>query len=429
MGLDMHTKRKIIEVTYRRYQKAGKKEKGKILDEFRETTGYNRDYAAHVLANWGKARYLSVDGKRVRLVAGAPRKRRKGKASGKKGGRPKKYTGEFLAVLIAVWKFLSFKCGKLLAPTLALMIDFLAAAKGTGGIPEIDKRTRELLLSVSPATIDRLLRKEKKKLELKGRGLTKPGPLLKHQIPIRTFFSWDERKPGFFEQDTVAHCGNSGLGQFCSTLTLTDVFSGWTEERALRNRAHRWVKENIAEVHDTLPFPMLGLDDDNGGEFINNQLLTWCRENRIQFTRGRPYRKNDNCFVEQKNGDVVRKTVGYYRFDTDEEFAALKEVYRYLCPLINHWYPTIKLIGKERRENGRYKKVYEKTPKTPYLRLMESPDVSKESKAALRRTHSTLNPVELKLDLDKAVARLLHINRKKADTMAEKQTSGSEVFG
>jgi hypothetical protein len=424
MGLDMQTKRKIAEVTYRRYQQARKKEKAKILDEFTETTGYHRDYAAHVLATWGKAHYLKINGKMVRLVAGAPRAGTK--SSGKKRkGRPGKYTGPFLTVLKEVWKLFSFRCGKLLAPMIVLMIDFLVAAED---LPEITEDIKALLVSISPATIDRLLKAEKKKYALKGKSLTKPGTLVKHHIPLRTFFSWDERKPGFFEQDTVAHCGTSASGEFCATLTLTDVYSGWTEERALRNRAHRWVKENIAEIYRTLPYPLRGLDADNGGEFINHQVLTFCQEYHIQFTRGRPYRKNDNCFVEQKNGDVVRKTVGYYRFDTDEEYTALNEVYRYLCPLINHWYPTIKLRGKERLENGRYKKLYEKSPKTPYQRLLESPEISEGSKAELRLRHHQSNPVELKRDLDRAVARLLHLNREKADTRAVTAASGSEVF-
>jgi transposase InsO family protein len=220
-------------------------------------------------------------------------------------------------------------------------------------------------MTVSPATIDRRLKSEKKKLEIKGKSLTKPGPLLKNRIPVRVFFSWDERKPGFFESDTVSHCGVSSSGEFCSTETLTDVFSGWIVLAALRNRAHVRVKDATAEAKAALPFPMPGIDSDNGGEFINTRLLAWCRENKVTFTRSRPYRKNDNCFVEQKNGDIVRKPVGYYRFDTDEETDALACVYKYLCPLVNFWYPSIKITGKEKLENGRLKKKYD-LPKTPY---------------------------------------------------------------
>jgi hypothetical protein len=295
---------------------------------------------------------------------------------------------------------------------LRAMIGFLADDRDF----TVSDENRVLLVKVSPSTIDRLLKPVKKKLLLKGKSLTTPGPLLKNQIPVRVYFKWDERKPGFFEIDTVSHCGVSTYGEFCRTLTLTDVYSGWTEERALLNSAHRWVKENVAGVRANLPFPLLGIDSDNGGEFINHQLLAFCDEHHIQFTRSRPYRKNDNCFVEQKNGDVVRKNVGYHRYDTDAEHAALAEVYRLLCPLINFWYPTIKTTGKIKLENGRYKKIREKTPQTPYQRLLESPDVSAEDKTELRRRAALNNPVELQRLLNQAEDRLLLFNRQKADT-------------
>ncbi|GHV07329.1 hypothetical protein FACS189485_17500 [Spirochaetia bacterium] len=189
---------------------------------------------------------------------------------------------------------------QLFAPMPRLMINFLVSEYG------LDDAIRDLLVQVSPATIDRLLAKEKAKLRLKGKSLARPGTLLKNQIPVRVFFTWDERKPGFFEIGTVCHCGASSSGEFCCTLTITDMYSSWTRTKvrevfALRNRARRWVKENIAQTAARLPFPLRGVDSDNGGEFINEQLFLWCNENQIQFARSRPYRKNDNCFVEQKN--------------------------------------------------------------------------------------------------------------------------------
>jgi hypothetical protein len=267
-----------------------------------------------------------------------------------------------------------------------------------------------LLLSVSPATIDRKLRKQKKTYRLKGIHTTKPGTLLKSQIPIRVCFDRNENRPGFFELDTVSHCGTHASGQFCQTLTITDVGSGWTEECALLNTAHRWVKEQIARTRDALPFPMLGIDSDNGGEFINHQLLDWYIQNNIKFTRGRPYRKNDNCFVEQKNGDVVRKTIGYARFQGQNAFLALAEVCRFLNPLLNYWYPTLRLIAKEKLPSGRYKKIYEKDPKMPYQRLLESPDVSEECKDELRLRAVLLNRIALKRGLDEARDRLLKLS-------------------
>jgi hypothetical protein len=408
----MHSKHKICGELFRRYQKATKKGKAGILDEYAQTLGYNREYLAHLLANWGKTRYALINGKSVKLIAKNPAKAPKNARGGTKRGRPKKYTAAFASLLCDIWELFEWRCGKLLAPMLRLMIDFLAAEFC------FSPAFRELLLSVSPASIDRLLAAEKKRLRIKGISLTKPGTLLKDQIPVRVFFDWDERKPGFFELDTVSHCGNNCSGEFCVTLTLTDVYCGWTEVCALPNRAHRWVKEQAEQISHTLPFPLRGIDSDNGGEFINRQLLLWCKENRIQFTRGRAYRKNDNCFVEQKNGDIVRKMIGYSRFDTDSEYKALAEAYRFLCPLINYWYPTLKLIGKEKLPSGRYRRIYEKQPKTPYQRLLEASDVSEKDKEQLRRGAASLNPVELKKAFNRARETLLHLNREKGNTLS-----------
>ena len=155
---------------------------------------------------------------------------------------------------------------------------------------------------------------------------------------------------------------------------------------------------------------MFGIDSDNGGEFINKQLLEWCIQNNVKFTRGRPYRKNDNCFVEQKNYDVVRKTVGYARFEGEKSLNALADVYRFLNPLLNYWYPTMRLTAKEKLPSGKYKKIYEKDPKPPYKRLLESPDLSEECKAELRRRASLLNPIHLKQHMDEALDRLLKLS-------------------
>ncbi|MDR1174298.1 MAG: transposase family protein [Treponema sp.] len=283
------------------------------------------------------------------------------------------------------------------------MLDFLTAEYSL--TPEV----RNLLASVSPRTIDRILKPVKDRGRLRGLSLTKGGTLLRNQIPVRVMFAWDERKPGFFECDRVAHCGADASGHFCQTLTGTDVGSGWTEEHALLNSAHRWVKERIEQMRHELPFPLLGIDSDNGGEFINHQLKDWCDLNHIQFTRGRPYRKNDNCFVEQKNGDVVRKTVGYDRFEGQDMHDALEAVYRCLNPLLNYWYPTLRLIAKEKQASGRYKKIYEKVPRTPCQRLLESPEVAEEHKAELRRRRALFNPVILKREMDEARERLLKL--------------------
>jgi uncharacterized protein YuzB (UPF0349 family) len=296
------------------------------------------------------------------------------------------------------------QCGKLLAPLIKSAIDFLVIEFN------LTEELYGLFKTISPAAIDRKLKREKKRYRLKGISTTKKGTLLKSQIPIRVCFDRDEREPGLFEADTVSHCGIRNSGQYLQSLVLTDVGSGWTEPRSLLNNAHRWVKEQVADIYENLPFPMLGIDSDNGGEFINHQLFDWCIQNKVKFTRGRPYRKNDNCFVEQKNGDVVRKTVGYTRFEGETAQKALADVYRYLTPLLNYWYPTLRLIAKEKLPSGRYKKIYEKQAKTPYQRIIESPAVSDECKAELKCRAANLNPVKLKRAMDEARDRLLKLS-------------------
>jgi hypothetical protein len=404
MGLDMKTRKKICAALFRRYQQAGKKDKKEILDEYTQTLDLNRDYLAHLLTNWGKTRYALSNGKSVKYIAKPPIKGRDKASGGKKPGRPEKYHKAFVTLLKEIWELFDFQCGKLLAPLIRGMIAFLILEFN------LSEELTGLLLSVSPATIDRKLKQEKRRFSLKGIHTTKPGSLLKSQIPIRVCFDRGEKRPGFFELDTVRHCGANASGQFCQTLTVTDVGSGWTEECALLNNAHRWVKEHIAYTRETLPFPMLGIDSDNGGEFINHQLLDWCTQNNIKFTRSRPYHKNDNCFVEQKNGDVVRKTVGYARFEGENARKALSEVYRFLNPLLNYWYPTLRLIAKEKLPSGRYKKIYEKYPKTPYQRLLESAHISDECKKELTRRAALFNPIELKRALDQARDRLLKLS-------------------
>ena len=194
---------------------------------------------------------------------------------------------------------------------------------------------------------------------------------------------WDERKPGFFEVDTVANCGISTQVQYICTLTLTDVHSGWTENRALLNKAHRWVKEAVDDVKEKLPFQMKGIDSDNGSEFKNTQLLQWCKSNEVIFTRSRSYKKNDNCFVEQKNDSVVRRIVGYYRFEGEAARAVMADLYQQYNTLVNFFFPSMKIIAKKRIDAKVIKKY--DAAKTPYRRLMESSDVSEAVKAELCR--------------------------------------------
>jgi hypothetical protein len=400
----MKTRKKICGRIFKRYQKAGKKGKAKMLDEYAPLPGYNRGYLARALANWGKTRYALSGGKLVKYTAKPAVKGRRKASAGKKTGRPEKYHAAFVKALTDIWELFGFQCGKLLAPLIRGTIAFLVLEFN------LSKELSGLLQSASPATVDRKLKKEKLRFRLKGIRAAKPGSLLKSQIPVRACFGRGERRPGFFELDTVSRCGANASGQSCQALTVTDAGSGWTEERALLNNARRWVKEQTACTRENLPFPMLGIGSDNGGGFINRQLLDWRTQNNIKFTRSRPYRKNGNCFVEQKNGGVVRKTVGYARFEGQKAFEALSDVYRYLNPLLNYFYPTIRLIAKEKLPSGRYKKTYGKDPKPPYQRLLESDDLRNERKEELCRRRDALNPVELKRAMDGARDRLLKLS-------------------
>jgi hypothetical protein len=401
MGLTMKEKQSLTRTTCTRYRKSGKKEKSMILDEFCQATGYNRKYALHLLANWGKTEVIKLDGKMVRLK-GDTRKRRKG------GGRKPLYGPEVIASLRIIWAFFWYRCGKLLAPLLQEQMVFFEQ-----WVPfHITPAIREKLLKISPATIDRALKDDRKKLTVRGISGTKPGNLLKKHIPVRTYFPWNERKPGFFEIDTVHHCGERDAGEFCLTLDATDVFSGWVELRPLLNKAQKWVMEALPDIQSNTPFPLLGLDSDNGSEFINHSLQSWCDLNRITFTRTRPYHKNDNCFVEQKNLKCVRDYVGYRRFDTPSEHQTLASVYRSLCPLLNYFLPTIKLVDKT-RVGSKVRKVYDK-PVSPYQRLMASPDLSDAAKAELTRRYQSYNPVLLQQEVHQAVSALMELNQQKA---------------
>jgi len=409
----MHSRKEILKANFKDYQKASKKGRKELLDRLVPVTGLNRSYLATALGNYGKK-----EGIENPPAQGG----RKPRPEGKRGGRPVKYGEEFVKVLTAIWDEYGKPCGKLLVPMIRGMMGFLEESEN----PDygISGEIRKLLMEASAAEADILLKPARKALEIKGVSTTRAVQTpLRSQIPVRTHFDRDTVKPGKFAFDTVAHCGGSASGQFCKTLTGTDVYSGWYEGRALLNAANSWVKAAISDIQAGLPFPMTGAHYDNGMEFINEPLLSWCIQRHIEATRTRPYHKNDNCFAEQKNYDAVRKTVGYFRFDTAQECDALAEVYRWLCPLYNYWMPSFRLTAKEKQEDGRYRKVYEKQPRTPYDRLMASPDVSPECKAELERRRAEQNPVELNRRLNEAVQRLLKINREK---LYAKKTSCQE---
>lgn len=413
MGLTMREKQAVTKQLALGYRRASKREKGETLDWLVELTGYNRSYAARVLRQRAKPKVvgrLRDGGVEVILVEDERTKRRKRRRS-----RPRKYGKEVLVTLEKIWMICDCICGKRLAPYLSEIIPVLER----WGELEIDEEVRAKLLEVSPATVDRLLAPVKKRYQLRARSKTKPGSLLKNQIPIRTFSEWDEGRPGFVEVDLVSHDGGNSRGDFSQTLDLTDVCTGWTETRAVKNKAQVWVFAALQEVRERLPFELLGLDSDNGGEFINAHLVRFCDENKITFTRSRPYRKNDSCFVEQKNYSVVRRAVGYWRYDSEEELAVLNELYDYLRLYTNFFQPVMKLLEKT-RVGSKVRKRYDRA-KTPYRRVLESPFISREAKEELEQEYAKLNPVELKREIIRRQDRLSELARLKRGASVEEQ--------
>lgn len=385
MGLTMAERKAVTKAMAKRYRSASRTEKTGMLDELCALTGWTRDHARRAL----------------RAAA-------EGRSSPARAPRPKIYGEDVARPLRKIWAVLDGPSGKRLAPFMNEIIEVLERH----GELEVTPPVREKLLHISAATIDRLLASERQRLEVKGRSGTKPGTLLKRQIPIRTFADWDDARPGFCEVDLVAHDGGNPVGQFCQTLDLTCVATGWTEMRALPNKAQRWCFQALVDIERTLPFPLLGLDSDNGSEFINAQLFTWCAEREITFTRSRPQRKNDSCFVEQKNFPVVRQQVGYLRYDTPAELEALTELYRHLRLYVNFFQPQMRLVQKI-RHGSKLTRRHDRA-RTPYRRILESALVSDRDKEVLARTYEELNPVELKLEIARAQDRLLEIARTKA---------------
>lgn len=399
MGLTMKERRAVTREVAKRYRKATKKQKGEILSEFVVLTGYHRTYASWLLRNIGGKILLRVNGGVVTVVVGQRRKARRQKA--------RKYGTDVEKVLTTLWELSDYLCGKRLA---AFLRETVPVFERFGEIG-LDDDTRGKLFEISPATIDRLLREEKKKYLLRSRARTRPGTLLKHQIPIRTFSDWDDLRPGFCEMDLVGHDGGDTSGEFAYTLDVTDVCTGWTENRAVKNRAQKWTFEALEEIEQRLPFPLSGLDSDNDSAFINAHLKRYCNKKKITFTRSRAGRKNDNCYVEQKNYSIVRRNVGYARYDTEEELTVLNELYDHLRLYVNFFLPVMKLREKT-RTGSKVTKKYD-TPNTPYLRILRSKDMDGIVKRRLRKQYKTLNPAELRRTITKLQNRLLDLTASK----------------
>ncbi len=396
MRLTMGARKELSREVARRYQKAKRSEKRIILREFCQDVGYNRHYAAFILRNWGrKVFWRSATGEQVVIIVGEKRAKRQ------RSPRPRIYDEVVCGYLIRFWEVLNYPCGKRLKGCLEPMV---AKARQFKEI-SVPRKVESKLRQISPATIDRMLKAERQKQELKCRAKTKPGTLLKKQIAIRTGVEWDEDAVGFEELDLVGHDGgNTSGGDFCYTLNVTDIKSGWTEMQAVRNKAQCWVFDALQDIRARLPFALKGIDSDNGSEFINAHLFAYCQSEGLAFTRSRSYQKNDNCHVEQKNFTAVRNFVGYSRYDREEELALLNELYGHLRLYLNFFHPQMKLVDKERI--GSKTKRKHDLPQTPYHRLLFLEEVDEGRKTQLTKCYNQLNPFELKRTLDKLQERL-----------------------
>lgn len=348
-----------------RYFKAKKEEKGRMLDEFTRVTGLHRKAA-------------------IRLL-----NRRRQSGADKRCGRPRRYGAEAAETLKHVWEASDRLCSKRLQPFLPEMVKALSAHAEL----RISGPREEQLYRMSPSTIDRLLKPYRQVGGRKPVSTTRAGSLLKRAIPIRTFADWEENRPGFMEVDLVAHCGENTEGFYLSTLSAVDVDSGWTECLPVWGKQQLNVRQAVHRMRQRLPIPLFGIDSDNGGEFINRCLYDYCREEGITFTRSRSYKKNDSCHVEQKNGNVVRRLVGYDRYSSKAALECLGKVYDLVRLYVNFFQPTMKLISKT-RNGARVRKVYD-TARTPYRRLVRSGVLTEEKKAEMAATYNGLNPVQL----------------------------------
>lgn len=396
--LAMKHRKAITAETHKKYRKATKKEKSKILDEFINFTGYNRTYAARILrlAPGKVVGYSSQGGKNIKYVIGKKKKKRK---------RERIYDHDVFVALKRIWTVFDFICGKRLAPFMAEAVAKLEKHKELDVSPEV----REKLKKISASTIDRLLKPLKDRYKLgKGKKGTKPGTLLKKAIPIKTFAEWDDAKPGFVEIDLVGHDGGNSSGDFAQSLNFTDIATCWDIAVACRNKAQVHVFEATRKASVRFPFEIAGIDSDNGSEFINAHMLKYCTENGITFTRSRAYRKNDSCFVEQKNYSIVRRTVGYLRYDTEEELTILNELYLYLGYYTNFFQPVVKLVEKT-RNGSKVSKKYD-AALTPYRRVLKSKDIDDRIKEKLKAEYDVLNPAELKRKISKLQDKLLKLN-------------------
>jgi Integrase core domain len=407
MGVRQRSKHELAAAIQARYLKAPKVGRGRILDEFVAATGYHRRHAVRLL------RHGRFGAPALAAVQGVPAASAPGPRAAGRGGRPRVYGARVLGALRTVAEASDWLCGKRLAPFLPELVPALEAE----GALRLTPAERVLLVGLSAATIDRRRRPFRLRRRGPGWGPTKPGTLLKQQVPGRTYTPWADQRPGFLEIDLVAHGGTTTEGFYLNTLVATDVCTGWTECAGVWGKSQRAVFAALEAIRARRPFPLLGLDSDNGGEFLNAPLVRFCATHRITFTRSRPYGKNDQAHVEQKHWSVVRRLLGYGRSETREALVALDAVYADLRLWTNFWQPSLKLIAKVRdAATGKARKTYD-AAQTPHRRLLASGVVAPDQQRTLAETFAAVGPVALRRRLAAAVERLTRLQKRPNDDL------------
>jgi hypothetical protein len=377
--ISMATRDELVVALAGRYAASNRMERGRILDEFAALSGVHRKHAMRLL--------------------------RAGRTGRRSGPRPERrlYNEGVREALIVIWEASDRICGKRLRPLVPILVEAMERHGHLQLAPEV----RAGLEAMSAATIDRALREAREPGGGRKRRNAPPSAAIRRSVPVRTFDGWDDPAPGFVEADLVAHGGPSAKGSFVQTLTLTDIATGWTECAPLLVREQKLLTEVLSEVRKRMPFALLGFDTDNDSVFMNETVKTYCDGAGLVFTRCRPYRKNDQAWVEQKNGAVVRRTVGYRRYEGLEAAAALARLYSSLRLFVNFFQPSFKLAGKK-RDGAKVKKKYH-PPATPYQRLLADTRTSEEVRSQVTAIHATLDPVQLLQSIRVAQQELVEI--------------------
>lgn len=394
--IDMAARRQVTNKLGARYRKASKADKGKILDRVVATTGMGRSTARRMLTGPRLADPTEqVDGRTLRA---------------------RSFSDDARALLEHVWALMAMPCGKYLVVMLDQWLPLMAAA-GDLDKPFATDEALAQLGAMSAATVDRYLKPARDRMRIKGISTTKPSPLLRNSIAIRTCADEAPEAPGVIEADTVAHCGPTLIGEFARTLTMTDVVIGWTENASIRNNASKWIVEGIEELQQRFPFPMVIFDSDCGGEFINHDVAGWLQDRDIAQTRSRPYQKNDQAHVESKNNHVVRKHAFYWRYDTPEELKLLNQLWQLVSLRLNFFTPTKKAVGYSTKADGRKKRIYDK-PATPWQRLQKSGVLDAQQLSAVATRIEGINPADLTRQINAIQMQLLDLAKAKTETLA-----------